>query len=356
MRHVVRVIICAILTCLLSCDGGPDLAPLSVILFIGDGMGPNQERAGSYYLGRQLSFQAFPVHTILGTANAYGEITDSAAAATAMATGKKVANGVLSLAIPGNGQALETILERASAASWGTGLVTTAYLTHATPAAFAAHEANRTYYEAIAYEYLAHSRPDLLLGGGGNGLFVDKARGAGYAVADTLASLRASTPADLPLAGLFGDGFLPYEQDGGPHTLGYPNLADMTSEALRLLDSLNTGFFLMVESGLIDQAAHTNDAARMVGEVAALDAAVSAALSWAAGRHDVLIVVTADHETGGIAAVTDNGAATVPDITWTTTGHTGACVNLYAYGSGAEALASLSDNTGLHAALEAVVP
>lgn len=356
MSRLRTALLCICLLCFAACSfGAADPAdPARVILFIGDGMGPEQIRAGAYYLGRPLSFSAFPTHAAVATRSADSAITDSAAAATAIATGVKVNNGVLSLAIPGSGGTLQTLLERAKADGRLTGLVTTTYTTHATPAAFGAHQASRTYTDAIAADYLGASRPNVLLGGGANGLDDAEASAAGYAVVKTRTELQNAPASPAPLvAGLFGGGFLPYERDGlgGPHAAGYPDLADMTAEALRLIGGAENGFFLMVESGLIDQAAHLNDAAKMVGEVAALDRAVSAALAWAADKTGVLIVVTADHETGGITEVFDGGAGNTPAVTWTTTGHTARNVDLYAAGYRAERLGSVVDNTEIRAAI-----
>ena len=352
MRRIVRIAAyCLIASISFACALRED-TPRSVILFIGDGMGPGQIEAGRAYLGRALSFESFPARAIVRTDNAYGEVTDSAASATAMATGVKVANGVLSLALPGSGEELETILERVSSQGWRTGLATTVYTTHATPAAFGAHDASRVNYDAIADDYMSGSRPSLILGGGANGLDEVEAVAAGYLVVDSkeeLASVSMTTT--IPIAGLFGTGYLPYEYDGGPNVAGYPDLDDMTREAIRLLENAEGGFFLMVESGLIDQAAHRNDAARMVGEVVALDRAVTEALSWASDRSDVLIIVTADHETGGITSVADTGTGNIPAVTWTTTGHTATPVDLYAYGAGSERFLTILDNTDIHAAL-----
>jgi alkaline phosphatase len=331
---------------LVSCGTSEDTVwPSRVILFIGDGMGPEQVRAGAYYVGHPLSFESFPVHTYVTTYSANSTVTDSAAAATAIATGTKVNNGVLSLRIPGSGEPLATLLERAANQGMLTGLATTVYITHATPAAFAAHQSSRTLYDAIAYDYMNATRPNLLLGGGANGLDDTEAVAAGYTVVKNLLELEsAPVVPSFRIAGLFGEGFLRYEAEGGPNLDSHPDLADMTVEALRLMESSESGFFLMVESGLIDQAAHLNLAPEMVGEVAILDEAVSAALLWAEGREDVLIIVTADHETGGISAVADNGTGVVPAITWTTTGHTSRSVDLYAWGFKSERLAEVSDN------------
>lgn len=326
--------------------------PPRIILFIGDGMGPEQIRAGGYYLGRPPVFTEFAVAAGVATRSADNEVTDSAAAATAIATGRKVANGVLSLAIPGDGARLETLAETAAARGILTGVATTTFATHATPAAFGAHRAARTDYEGVAEDYLNLSRPNLILGGGANGLDSAEAEAAGYTVVGSRERLSAVGAANVPrVAGLFGSGNLPYEADGGPRSAGFPDLSDMTAEALRLIGDAPEGFFLMVEGGLIDQAAHANDAERMVAEVAGLDRAVRTALDWAAGRSDALIVVTADHETGGIDSVTDRGAGEVPDIRWTTTGHSSRQVGLYAWGSGADRFGVVQDNTEIRAAL-----
>lgn len=326
-------------------------SPLRVILFIGDGMGPEQVRAGGYYLGRPPVFTSFPIRATVTTASADSDITDSAAAATAIATGTKVDNGVLSLEVPGTGRPLETMLEYASSQGMLTGLLTTTYTTHATPAAFGAHRATRTDYEGIAEDYLRSSRPNLIFGGGANGLDDAEAVAAGYQVAKTLEALVETSPSSpLLVAGLFGSGLLPYEADGGPRSAGYPSLEDMTVQALRLIGDTPGGFFLMIEGGLIDQAAHLNDAGRMVAEVAAFDRAVAAALDWATEKAEVLIVVTADHETGGIKEVADLGVGVVPRILWSTKGHTARPVDLYARGPGAERFLSLRDNTELRRA------
>lgn len=338
----------------LSACGLPESSdtPQRIILFIGDGMGPEQVRAGGYFLGRPPVFSEFPVTTSITTNSADNEVTDSAAAATAIATGRKVSNGVLSLAIPGDGSPLETMIETAAIRGMRTGLVTTTYLTHATPAAFGAHRATRTDYEGVATDYLNGSRPNLLLGGGANGLEAAEAEAAGYEVVNTRDQLLGIRTTGTPrVAGLFGSGNLAYEFDGGPRDDGYPDLADMTAQALRLIGDAQGGFFLLVEGGLIDQAAHNNDAERMVAEVASLDRAASAALNWAKGRDDVLIIVTADHETGGIEAVEDRGNGEVPGIFWTTTGHTSRRVGLYALGQEAERLRIITDNTEIRGAV-----
>lgn len=332
------------------------VTPRNVILFIGDGMGPEQVRAaGMYRNGRAgtLVIESFPYSTTMTTYSADSVITDSAAGATAMATGYKVANGVLSVAWPGDERELETLLERFHAHCKRVGLVTTTAATNATPAAFGAHEFSRNYYNNIANDYLTQTRPDVLFGGGGYGLNPTNAAAAGYTVVLDRAEMQALTPTlAARISGQFGVTDLPYEYDfftgvdPGYNTL--PHLSEMVATALALLESAPNGFFLMVEGGRIDHAGHANDTARNVFEVLEFDHAIEVAASWAASRTDTLIIVAADHETGGLSVIANNGAGQFPTVTWTTTGHTAANVPVYAWGVNAELAAQVTDNTDIH--------
>ncbi len=321
----------------------------NVILFIGDGMGPEQVRAGGMYLNGEpgtLFFESFPHRSEVTTASADNKVTDSAAAATAMATGRKVANGVLSLAKPGDGSPLETILERAAAQGKRTGLVTTTHVTHATPAGFGAHQSSRDMYDEIAWDYITRSKPQVLLGGGGYGLCKAAAIFAGYPVVTTRKELLEIDPESLDrLWGLFGHSHLPYELDG----LGTaPHLSEMTRVALAILDDDPDGFFLMVEGGRIDHACHSNDIARAVREVVEFAKAVEVAYEWAKDRDDTLILVTADHETGGLKVKKNLGAGKNPEVSWSTKDHTDTNVLLYAWGKGSERIPGIIDNTQIY--------
>ena len=329
----------------------PNQFPKYVILFIGDGMGPEHIKAGEYYQGHASSFTDFPVHATITTSSFGGEVTDSAAAATAIATGRKVSNGVLSVALPGDGTPLQTMLEKASRKSMLTGLVTTTHLTHATPAAFGAHRVSRNMFSEIAQDYFGVSRPNLLLGGGANGISESQAIAGAYDIVHTFSELE-SVPFKMRIAGLFGTGYLPYEFYGGPRLEGFPDIRDMTVHAIRLLSSGGNGFFLMVEGGLIDTASHSNSANLMVAEVAGFDKAVRSAVEWARGRTDVLILVTADHETGDIQGVINSGTGQVPEVKWGSTGHTSRKVDLFAWGCGADRFLTVQENTEILKALQ----
>jgi alkaline phosphatase len=329
----------------------PNIAYKQVILIIGDGMGAEQVKAAGYYAYGQeglLSFEQFPAVTTQTTYSASSSVTDSAASASAMATGKKVNNGVLSMEIPGNGNDLQTILEIAQEQGKATGLVTTTISVHATPAAFAAHVPSRNNYQDIASHYMHTSRPDVIFAGGDANLTVSMAEDAGYLSATD--KTRLSNLTYIPGAkyfGYFGNTHLPYMYDG-MGTL--PELSDMTRKALDVLEEADNGFFLMIEGGRIDHAGHQNDLIRNIGEVLELSDTVEYVIDWAIDHPDTLVIVTADHETGGLSVTQNNGVGNLPSVTWSTTGHTATPVPAYVWGSDAQRIAKqIDDNTDIFA-------
>jgi alkaline phosphatase len=236
----------------------------NIILLIGDGMGFAHVKASSLFeAGTEegLSFQTFPILAEVKTAAFGGVVTDSAAAATSIATGHKVINGVISKALLGD---FETLLEYYKRFGKRVGLVSTAQITHATPAAFGAHNFDRSNYEDIASDYLTQSRPHVLFGGGGKGMSQEEAETSGYVVVESAVELAEIDPDTAEfVSGQFGDGHLPYRFDG----LGsLPTLSQMTEKALEILEKDTDGFFLMVEAGRIDHASHGNDIIRTVYE------------------------------------------------------------------------------------------
>lgn len=340
-----------IAACCLACALPASGQPTNVIFFIGDGMGfEHVKAAGMYANGAAgtLSFEGFPYQGEITTYAANAAVTDSAAAGTALATGVKVNNGVISMAYPGDESDLYTLLEFFGDRGRSTGLVSTAYMTHATPAAFGAHEPSRYNTGAIAGDYLGQTRPNVLFGGGLNGMTPLAASGAGYTVVTDLVGLQAlDTETETMVSGQFGASHLPYEYDG----LGaLPKLSQMTQAALAILDNDPDGFFLMVEGGRIDHASHSSDILRAVPETVEFAATVQSIVDWAQGRSDTLIVVTADHETGGLTVLQNNGQGNYPTVSWSGAGgHTAANVPLYAWGLNAELVGGIMDNTDLFA-------
>lgn len=320
----------------------PDRA-VNIILFIGDGMGREQVRAAHCWLGSNLCFETWMYSGALATASADSPVTDSAAAATAIATGTKVNNGVVSVALPGDGRDLRTVLEYYKSRGKRTGLVTTSYMTDATPAAFAAHVSTRSDLNGIAADYLQQVRPNVLFGGGLQGLTTADAEAANYVVVSNRDQMMGLDPTAMTnVSGQFGSGSLPYEYDG----MGdLPHLSQMTATALSILTHSPSGFFLMVEGGKIDHACHGNDIARAVPEVVEFDTAVKVVAAWAASRTDTLVVVAADHETGGLTVLQDNGPGNLPDVSWSTTGHTDRNVGIWATGAGSSRVSGIMSNT-----------
>jgi len=338
--------------------------PKNVIFFIGDGMGPEHVKAARYYAGSALSFESFPYDGEVTTYSAdHGGAnpgaTDSAAAGTALATGVKVNNGVVSMAYPGDHSELETLLEYYKELGKSTGLVTTTFMTHATPATFGAHEPSRDNLDEIADDYRLQTQPNVLFGGGANGMTIAEFENAGYTVKtcwdvgrdgipDDDGLKWVDTEAETMVSGQFGSTHLPYE----PDVEDLPHLSEMTYTALRILDNDPDGFFLMVEGGLIDKASHRakNEPIythKMILEMVEFDNAVQEAIDWAAGRTDTLILVTADHETGGLTVISDNGQGNDPTVTWETTGHTDTDVPVYSWGVNSEMIYTTMDNTDM---------
>jgi alkaline phosphatase len=331
--------------------------PMNVVLLIGDGMGFEQVKAGGMYAHGApgtLPFEAFPHRAEMTTHSADSPVTDSAAAATALATGRKVNNGGVSVAHPGGGDELKTLLEHFGDRGRGTGLVTTADVTHATPAAFGAHRPSRHDLSGIFADYLNVTRPNVLFGGAGDGIPPASVAEAGYALVTDRAGMQALDPeAGAMVCGRFGDDHLPYEYDGLDPL---PRLSEMTMSALSMLGSGTEGFFLMVEGGRIDHAGHDNDIGRNVRETVGFSNAVRVVADWAQGRSDTLILVTADHETGGLSVLQNNGRGGSPTVSWSTTGHTEACVPVYAWGVNARSVSGVMDNTDLFGICTREVP
>ena len=311
----------------------------NVILFIGDGMGPEHVAAARCFKGAPLCFEEFP-HSALVDTDSLGGLTDSSAAATAIATGSRVEWYTYGDRSDGK---LPTVLEYFRAKGKRTGLVTTDHMTAATPAAFATHAFFRDDWGAIARDMLTVTRPHVLLGGGGHEMDPAAAAAAGYAVATNAAELAAIDPAATEyLSGQFGEGLFPYEADGiGDH----PHLWEMTAVALAVLEREPAGFFLMVEDATIDYASHGNHVERLVHGVLALEASVQTALDWASNRTDTLILVTADHETGGLAVTADHGPGNLPGVEWASDWHTQTPVGSWAWGVGSERVSGSMANT-----------
>jgi alkaline phosphatase len=323
--------------------------PRNIILFIGDGMGYEQVKAAGMFkngVSGSLIFETLDYTNTMTTYSASSGITDSAASATAMATGNKVNNGVISTAIPGDRSELESVLELLKQKDKSTGLVTTTHITNATPACFGAHEDHRSSYNEIAGDYVNGSKPNVLFGGGGFGISDTMTGSAGYYSVTTKTAFEEMDPLLYDYySALFGTDNLPYMLDD---STTYPDLSGMTEKALVILNQDPDGFFLLVEGGRIDHAGHENNIARNVTETVEFENAVNSALLWMSGRDDTVLIVTADHETGGLTVIKNNGAGSLPDVTWSTGYHTGVEVPIYATGCDENIIFGDFDNTHIY--------
>jgi alkaline phosphatase len=313
----------------------------NVILFVGDGMGFAQVEAARRFSNGNLaplSMETLPSKAKMRTLNATGGITDSAAGATAFATGRKVSNEVLSLAIPGDGGHLATALELRASLGAATGLVTRETpIVDATPAAFAAHQSSRYAYAQIANDILNVTKPDFIAGQATVDADNRAAMAAGYKGVqfpwDSVASVNWR-PGTTKVSWL-------YDQEPPP-------LSDVTKAALEFLSRSPVGFFLMVENEGTDTAGHAHDLKHVIDSVLELDRAVAAAVAWMGTRTDTLIIVTADHETGALTLADEPPAVGVlPRHTFGDSWHTGWAVPIFATGVGAAQLPSEIQNNEL---------
>ena len=283
-----------------------------IFLFIGDGMSTPQRMVAEEYSvktgGGRLAMNLLPYQVNTRTRSANSIVTDSAAAATAIACGEKTNNGMLGQTP--DGRRLESVAEVAKKAGMKVGIMTTVAIAHATPAGFYAHRRSRGQYYQIGLDLVA-SGFDHFAGAGLFGCQDDRddpefcgnifelAHDAGYAVTRTRKEWQALKPGGRSWSVFGGNSAMRFDidNDGG----GEAKLHEMLEKGIELLDNPK-GFFIMCEGGKIDYAGHANDAAANLRDVLALDRAVKSALKFQ-DRHpdETLIITTGDHETGGMS-------------------------------------------------------
>ncbi len=323
--------------------------PKNIILIIGDGMATPQLSASLYWRGVGRSvWEQFPF-VGFHQSHAYDErVTDSAAGATAFACGQKTKNGAIGL-VPPHFEPCRTILEELSALGWATGMVVTCSAVHATPACFVAHQDLRAFSEFIAEDYLKSSLDCFI--GGGRGYFndrpdrrnlLDSLRKNGYLVRF------GTTFNQLPLDG--SAPFYLFTADREPPSAheGRRYLPMATARACEYLQKRSPkGFFLMVEGSQIDWALHANDVSWLRAELRDFEAAVTEALRFAQKDGETLLIVTGDHECGGMSLnPTQNPKHFAP--AFTTRLHSAAMVPVLAYGPQAHLFSGIYDNTDIY--------
>jgi alkaline phosphatase len=322
--------------------------PRNVILMIGDGMALSQISAGIYWKGvGKSAFEQFPVVGFHKSHASDNKVTDSAAGATAFACGHKTYNGAIGV-LPDDAPC-QTLLEDLSHAGFASGMVVTCSATHATPAAFIAHQKIRAFSENIALDYL--QTPLDCFVGGGQGYFTD--RPDKLNLQDSLKKRGYVVKSGTSFRGLPLDGAAPFMLFTAPKepptaTAGRRYLAPATEMSCQFLKKRNKqGFFLMVEGSQIDWALHANDRNWLKAEMLDFEAAVQKALDFAAADGETLVLVTGDHECGGLALHAGPRATDIQPA-FASKMHTAALTPVLAFGPQAALFSGIYDNTEVY--------
>ncbi len=321
----------------------------NIILLIGDGMGVSQIYAGMTANHGHLNLERCQYTGFVKTYSSSDYVTESGAGATAMSTGKKTYNGACGV----NTDSLpeKTILEIAAENGLATGLVATSAITHATPASFIAHQKWRNMYEEIAEDFLK-TDIDVFIGGGREHFIkrsdsvnlILKLREKGYKIVfkmDSVIDVKSGK-----LAGLVADMHLPPYRDSTDIRRG-DMLPDATQTAINILSRNKKGFFLMVEGSQIDWAGHANIKEYVAAEMIDFDRAIGKALDFAEKDGNTLVIITADHETGGMSINDGNFTDGTIIAGFNTGSHTGVMVPVFAYGPGSEEFSGIHENSDI---------
>ncbi len=317
-----------------------------------------QITAGMYWQGG-LDKSIFTQFPYIGYHKSHAHddlVTDSAAGATAFSCGVKTFNGAIGM--KPNKKNCRTILEDWEAAGKSTGIVVTCSATHATPASFISHEESRAFTDNIAVEYL-NTPLDCFVGGGSYFFSKDRydhldlrdsLRQRGYIVRDGVNFKH------LPLDGSAPFMLFTHEREPGTASAGRAYLPRAVREVSRYLEKRSDkGFFMLVEGSQIDWACHANDRHWLRAEMRDFDKAVREALQFAAADGETLVIVTGDHECGGLALEpADNRKAFKP--TFVSHYHTATMVPVFAFGPMAETFTGIYDNTAIYTKMKAAMP
>lgn len=315
----------------------------NVIFLIGDGMGLSQIHAAMTANYGKLNIAKCNYIGLQKTSSADNYITDSAASGTALACGKKTKNGMIGMDSIGN--ELKSILKIAEEHDYGTGVLSTSAITHATPASFVANQISRNMYEEIAADFL-ETDLDVFIGGGSDHFLkrkdgrnlINELREQDYTVLFSRDSIKSFSGGKL--AGFTAEGHNEKMSEGRG-----PLLYDAAKTALNILSEHRNGFFLMVEGSQIDWGGHANDQEYVIEETLDFDQVVGLAMDFADKNENTLVLVTADHETGGMTVLNGDYNTGEVSAAFTTGGHTGVMIPVFAYGSGADAFAGVYENT-----------
>ena len=316
--------------------------PKNVIFFIGDGMGLSQVFAALSANNGELYLNQFTNFGFSKTHSADNYITDSAAGGTALACGKKTRNGMIGMSP--DSVAIPSLLELSDKAGLSTGLVATVSIVHATPGSFIAHVPNRGQYEDIALSFL-ETDIDVFIGGGSKFFKQRKDKrdlfkeleAKGYRMYESMEDAQNDNGQHI--------GILTTSEHMPTAATRKPSLETSTQKAIDVLKQNENGFFVMIEGSQIDWGGHQNDIRDVINETLDLDKAIGKALEYAVNDGNTLIVVTADHETGGLSVLGGNPEKGIVNGVFSTEDHSAVMVPVFAYGPGAEVFNGIYNNT-----------
>ncbi len=323
--------------------------PKNIIFLIGDGMGVTQVFSGLTANKGHLFLENCKAIGFSQTQASDNYITDSAAGGTALSTGQRTYNGAI--AVDMQQQPIKTILEDAEAKGLATGLVSTSAITHATPASYIAHQPQRSMYEEIAADFLK-TDIDVFIGGGKDHFtkrkdgqdLVEELKKKGYRYEEDMDVIRKVKKGKLAaLTAPIHNGRVAERGDMLPVA---------TKTAINILSNNEKGFFLMVEGSQIDWGGHGNSTIYIVEEMLDFDRAIGKALEFAAKDGETLVVITADHETGGMAITGGGIAEGTVTAAFPTKHHSAVMVPVFAYGPGANEFMGIMKNTDIHDKME----
>ena len=346
MKNIFLAIFLLALSCACNQVSNPkpkEKKPVNVIFMIGDGMGLAQVSSAFYFKKTPVNFKRFKEIGLINTSTAVEKITDSAAAGTAFSCGKRTRKKMIGMSV--DTVSMPNITDTLSSLNYKTGIVVTSSVTDATPAAFYGHVPSRYQYEELAKQ-LTSSKIDFVAGGGLSGFInrtdsvnqLQKLKEAGFTV-DTVSLKNFDCDTDKKYAFILANDNMPKMPEGrGDY------LPTATQMSIDYLSKNKDGFFLMVEGSQIDWGGHRNNAEHVITEVIDFDDAVGKALDFAEKDGNTLVIVTADHETGGFALSGDK----YEDIKFALNNHTTSMVPFFAYGPGAELFTGIFDNKDVY--------
>lgn len=354
-----KYLLLSLISVLVSCKSSDNQSdsnnntPKNVILLIGDGTGLSQISSAFYFKDTEPNYARFEQIGLINTSSSRQDITDSASGATAFASGVKTYNGAIG--VDNDSTEVATLVEIVSPIGIKTGVISTSSIQHATPASFYAHAVNRGYYEEIAADMLVSDID--FVAGGGTKFFNKRADGRNllnemalkqFNIDTTVLGDFDSIKSFSKVAFLLGEEHMPPAAEGRGDFL--PRATDL---GIQFLNNDNSNFFLMVEGSQVDWGGHANDADYLISELIDFDDAIGRALDFAEKDGNTLVIVTADHETGGFTLSStpktrDDGSeySDYNEITGTfsTGGHSATLIPVFAYGPGAEEFAGVYEN------------